>query len=219
MSAPAVDAFSRLRADGYAVVPAVVTDVLLERLCAEADALVTAFERGQRSDDFWHFTRDGESAPVLYRVHNLHQQPSAPVAAVLFAAGPLHHLAETLLGRPARARVSAMIVKMPHVAAAVPWHRDRTDVAPGTAINLSLFLDDSDTGNGCLEFVPGSHLLADDADVDQARTAGPVLPVGAKAGDVAVHDVRIVHASRPNASARPRRSLVIEFVPADTESP
>ncbi|MFD4533598.1 phytanoyl-CoA dioxygenase family protein [Kitasatospora sp. NPDC058397] len=219
MSAPAADAAGRLRADGYTVVPTVVTDPLLARLRSEADALVAVFEDGHRSDDFWHFTRDGESTPVLYRVHNLQQQPGAPLAAGLFAAGPLHHLAETLLGRPARARVIAMIVKMPHVAAAVPWHRDRTDTRPGTAVNLSLFLDDSDTGNGCQEFVPSSHLLADDADVDQVSTTGPVLPVGARAGDVAVHDVRTVHASRPNASARPRRSLVIEFVPADTESP
>ncbi|MFF4814509.1 phytanoyl-CoA dioxygenase family protein [Kitasatospora sp. NPDC001309] len=218
MSAPAATRLDRLRTRGFTVVPAVVTDALLERLRAEADALVASFEDGHRAEDFWHFTREGESAPVLYRVHNLQRQPGAPLAAGLFATGPLHHLAETLLGRPATARVIAMIVKMPHVAAAVPWHRDRTDVAPGTAINLSLFLDDSDADNGCLEFVPGSHLRDDEADIDQVRDAGPVLPVAAKAGDVAAHDVRVVHASRPNSSARPRRSIVIEFVPADTES-
>ncbi|MFJ7279791.1 phytanoyl-CoA dioxygenase family protein [Kitasatospora sp. NPDC098663] len=219
MSAPTAEALGRLWADGYTVVPAVVTGPLLERLRAEADALVAAFEAGHRGDDFWHFTREGESAPVLYRVHNLEQQPGATLAAGLFAAGPLHHLAETILGAPARARVIAMIVKMPKVAAAVPWHRDRTDAEPGRAVNLSLFLDDSDPSNGCLEFVPGSHLLADDADAQKVRTAGPVLTVGAQAGDVAVHDVRAVHASRPNPTARPRRSLVIEFVPNATEAP
>ncbi|MEE1786956.1 phytanoyl-CoA dioxygenase family protein [Streptomyces sp. SP17BM10] len=219
MTAPTADALGQLWADGYTVIPAVVTDPLLERLRTEADALVAAFEDGHRSDDFWHFTREGESTPVLYRVHNLEQQPGAPLAAGLFATGPLHHLAETILGGPARARVIAMIVKMPQVAAAVPWHRDRTDAEPGRAINLSLFLDDSDASNGALEFVPGSHLLADDADVEQVRAAGPVLTVGAKAGDVAVHDVRTVHASRPNPTARARRSLVIEFVPAPTEAP
>ncbi|MEV7925416.1 phytanoyl-CoA dioxygenase family protein [Kitasatospora sp. NPDC088779] len=219
MSAPTAAGLGRLWAHGYEVVPAVVTDPLLERLRTEADALVAAFEGGHRGEDFWHFTREGESMPVLYRVHNLQRQPGAPLAAGLFATGPLHHLAESLLGCPARARVTAMIVKMPHVAAAVPWHRDRTDAEPGRAINLSLFLDDSDASNGALEFVPGSHLLADDADVEQAREAGPVLTVGARAGDVAVHDVRAVHASRPNTTARPRRSLVIEFVPADTEAP
>lgn len=209
----------QLWADGYTVVPGVVTDPLLERLRTEADGLVAAFESGHRGEDFWHFTREGESTPVLYRVHNLQRQPGAPLAAGLFATGPLHHLAETILDCPARARVIAMIVKMPRVAAAVPWHRDRTDAEPGRAINLSLFLDDSDASNGALEFVPSSHLLAADVDVEQVHTAGPVLTVGARAGDVAVHDVRAVHASRPNLTARPRRSLVIEFVPADTEEP
>lgn len=217
MSAPSTEALGRLRMDGYTVVPAVVTGPPLEQLRAEADALVTAFEVGYRSDDFWHFTREGESAPVLYRIHNLQRQPGAPLAARLFTTGPLHHLAESILGCPARARVMAMIVKLPRVAAAVPWHRDRTDAKPGRAVNLSLFLDDSDARNGALEFVPGSHLLADDAEVEQVRAAGPTLTVGARAGDVAVHDVRTVHASRSNSTARPRRSIVIEFVPADTE--
>ncbi|QKW20581.1 phytanoyl-CoA dioxygenase family protein [Kitasatospora sp. NA04385] len=219
MSAPTAEVLGQLWADGFTVVPAVVTDPLLERLRAEADALVAAFEDGHRSDDFWSFTREGESTPVLFRVHNLERQPGAPLAAGLFATGPLHHLAESILGCPARARVIAMIVKMPRVAAAVPWHRDRTDAEPGRAINLSLFLDDSDAANGCLEFVPGSHLLPDVADVAQAREAGPVLTVGALAGDVAVHDVRAVHASRPNPTERPRRSLVIEFIPDTTEAP
>ncbi|WP_051966938.1 phytanoyl-CoA dioxygenase family protein [Kitasatospora mediocidica] len=219
MNAPTAADLGELWADGYTVVPAVVTGPLLERLRTEADTLVAAFEGGHRGEDFWSFTRDGECKPVLYRVHNLEQQPGAPLAAGLFATGPLHHLAESILGCPARARVIAMIVKMPHVAAAVPWHRDRTDAEPGHAINLSLFLDDSDASNGALEFVPGSHLLADDADVDRAREAGPVQTVGALAGDVAVHDVRAVHASRPNPTARPRRSLVIEFVPDTTEAP
>ncbi|MCX5397195.1 phytanoyl-CoA dioxygenase family protein [Streptomyces sp. NBC_00102] len=217
MSAPIAAAVGQLRADGFAVVSGVVTHALLEDLRAEAAALVAAFDDGHRSDNFWHFTRKGDSAPVLFRIHNLQQQPGAPLAAELFATGPLHHLAERLLGQPARARVIALIVKMPHVAAAVPWHRDRVDAPAGSAINLSLFLDDSDADNGCLEFVPGSHLLADEAVVDQVCTAGPVVPVAAKAGDVAVHDVRVVHASRPNPSARTRRSLVIEFALA-TES-
>jgi ectoine hydroxylase-related dioxygenase (phytanoyl-CoA dioxygenase family) len=38
-------------------------------------------------------------------------------------------------------------------------------------------------------------------------------------GDVAVHDVRIAHASRRNRSGRIRRSIVIEFAPAGLELP
>jgi phytanoyl-CoA hydroxylase len=106
-----------------------------------------------------------------------------------------------------------MIVKMPGLAARVPWHRDRTSVPPHSVCNLSVFLDDSVPENGCLEFVPGSHLLPDDADATQTCERGLIQPVPATAGDVLVHDVRIVHGSRTNTSTAYRRSIVIEFAP------
>ena len=59
----------------------------------------------------------------------------------------------------------------PQHAAAVPWHRDRTDVPAGAACNLSLFLDDCNADNGCLRFVPGSHRLDDNAEVESAAVA------------------------------------------------
>ncbi|MGW2397152.1 phytanoyl-CoA dioxygenase family protein [Kitasatospora sp. NPDC001664] len=214
-SGPAAE---RLRTHGFTVVPGIVSDPLLGRLREEADTLVTGFTEGHRAEDYWSFTAQSSGQEVLYRIHNLDRQSGAPLAAGLFAAGPLHHLATQLLGCPVRARVMAMIVKMPQLAAPVPWHRDRVDTPPGTAINLSLFLDASDPGNGCLEFVPGSHHQADEADVAALREAGPVHPVSARAGDVAVHDVRVVHASRANPSVRPRRSICIEFVPMEAAS-
>lgn len=205
-----------LTSRGFAVVPSVVTGEPRSDLRSEAESLIERFESGHRSSDFWSFTSTRSGLEVLYRVHNLEQQ-DAPLAAALFASGPLHDLAAAILGRPAFARVAALIVKVPFHAAAVPWHRDRTDLPPGTAVNLSLFLDDSTADNGCLEFVPRSHLLADDADALEVSRQTPVVAVEAKAGDVAVHDVRVVHASRPNASGQPRRSIVMEFLPTRTE--
>jgi len=138
--------------------------------------------------------------------------------AELFANGPLHDLAAAILGTPVRSTACAMIVKLPYVAAAVPWHRDRTSVPPQTVCNLSVFLDRS-TNNGCLEFVAGSHLLPDDADVQATQQRGPRQPVPAEAGDVLVHDVRVVHGSRSNETAAIRRSIVIEFAPVDLRLP
>jgi ectoine hydroxylase-related dioxygenase (phytanoyl-CoA dioxygenase family) len=133
--------------------------------------------------------------------------------AELYDVGPLHGLAQELLGTFVRATASALIVKLPYVAAAVPWHRDRTSVRPRTVCNLSLFLDDSNE-NGCVEIVPRSHLLPDDAEVMCAVERGPRQRVPAHAGDVVAHDVRAVHGSLPNTTAAIRRSVVIEFAPA-----
>ncbi|MDO0936583.1 phytanoyl-CoA dioxygenase family protein [Streptomyces sp. DG2A-72] len=214
------DGLQGFRTDGYAVLPQRIAEGALEALRAEADGLIRRFTQdGFRSDDYWHFTPAGTHAPVLYRIHNLESQGS-PTAARLYAdEGPLHPMAASILGVPVRATACAMIVKLPGVAAPVPWHRDRTNVPPHTVCNLSVFLDDSDGGNGCLEFVPGSHLTSGAEEAEALQAQGPVRALPLAAGDVAVHDVRIAHASRRNTSPRIRRSIVIEFAPAELELP
>jgi phytanoyl-CoA hydroxylase len=205
----------QLRTDGFATIPNATGGALLADLRSEADRLVHRFtDGGYRSDDYWSFQAANTGNPVLYRIHNLDKQGS-PVISRLFARGPVHGLAEEILGTTIRATACAMIVKVPEVAARVPWHRDRTSVPPNTMCNLSIFLDDSVPENGCLEFVPGSHLLSDDADVTETFERGPVQQAPAIAGDVLVHDVRAVHASCTNTSTAYRRSIVIEFAPAD----
>ena len=213
------DELADLRSQGFALVTQFAHSGLLVELQAEADRLVGRFtEQGFRSPDFWTFTPDATGIPVLYRIHNLQDQ-GEPELARLFSEGPLHLLATAVLGVPVRATACAMIVKLPKIAAAVPWHRDRHETAMHAVCNLSLFLDDSDKDNGCLQFVPGSHLLPDDADVTAVWRAGPVSVVPASLGDVLMHDVRAIHASLPNTSHRIRRSVVVEFAPAGMELP
>lgn len=203
----------QLRLDGFAVAAGAISEPLLSDLRTEAIRLVRRFtDEGYRSDDYWFFNAAGTRQPVLYRIHNLENQGSALISG-LYADGPLHSLAADILAAPARSTACAMIVKMPGLAAAVPWHRDRTSVSPHSVCNLSVFLDDSVPENGCLEFVPASHLLPDDADVTRTCERGPIQPVPAEAGDVLVHDVRMVHGSRRNTSATYRRSIVVEFAP------
>ncbi|WP_422130081.1 phytanoyl-CoA dioxygenase family protein [Streptomyces misionensis] len=209
----------QVRTYGLATAPQLLQGPALSQLQSEAERLVSQFTvHGYRSDDYWFFEQAGTREPILYRIHNLEQQGSAPINA-LFADGPLHELATDVLGCEARPTVCAMIVKMPRHAARVPWHRDRTSVPPNTVINLSLFLDDSNSDNGCIEYVPQSHLLPEDADVTAVHQRGPIEAAPARAGDVLVHDVRAVHASRSNSTDAFRRSIVIEFAPIDLDLP
>ncbi len=200
-----------LQDEGFSVARGMVTGAQLDALRSETAALIDAFAAGDRPPDFWSYADAATGEAVLYRVHNLEKQ-SAPGCSAMFRSGALHELAVELLG-DVYATVSAMIVKTPGVAE-VPWHRDRIDVAPGSAINLSLYLDDSTAGNGCLEVVPGSHDSPDDAEVEIAQRAGPCVPVPTEAGDVAIHDVRLVHGSGPNPSGSLRRSIIVEFAKA-----
>jgi phytanoyl-CoA hydroxylase len=103
------------------------------------------------------------------------------------------------------------VVKIPHLGASVPWHRDREQVPPGRAVNLSLYLHTSDTATGCLEVVPASQGLEPGIDVETWRTSRAVTRVPAEAGDVTVHDVRLVHGSGANPGSHLGVRIVIEF--------
>lgn len=200
-----------LLSSGFTVVSGAIDHELLTSLTADSDKLIARFDEGYRSPDFWCYEQSGSQ--LLYRIHNLEEQ-GAPELTRLFRGGPLHELAASYLG-PSHATVCAMVVKTKG-AAGVPWHRDRTDVRPGKALNLSVYLDSSDRENGCVEAVRGSHMLPDDANVIAVRDAGPRVPVSARPGDVMVHDVRLVHGSGGNAEGVRRRSIIIEFAASST---
>ena len=205
----AVTLSRQLQADGFAVARNHVGPNIIDALRSETRELLDGFADGHRSEDYWSYEDAETGSAMLYRVHNLERQGAVRCAGLL-ADGPLHDLAAALIG-PVNATVCAMVVKTPGVAG-VPWHRDRTDVTPTSAINLSLFLDRSTVDNGCFEAVPGSHLLPDDADVIRTRDLGQIVSVPADRGDVLIHDVRLVHGSGDNPSNVLRRSVIVEFV-------
>ncbi|MGH3823826.1 MAG: phytanoyl-CoA dioxygenase family protein [Pseudonocardiaceae bacterium] len=197
------------KAQGYAVLPSFIDGDVLERLHAEADELIGRFAEGERSQEYWTYDVPGRKLPMLYRIHNLEKQGTPGIRA-LFGGDVQRELAGTFIGGAARPTVCAMIIKTSGVAE-VPWHRDRVNVPPAAALNLSIYLDDSRADNGCFELVPASHLLPDDADPIAIRDKGPRIQVLAAPGDVLVHDVRLVHGSGPNEGDLVRRSIITEF--------
>ena len=128
---------------------------------------------------------------------------------------------EQLAGADLFPTQDAMVLKMPGQGIAVPWHRDRasTDdypVEPPVFI-ADFYLDDADLDT-CIWVVPGSHRWSD------ARTAAAIAernqdgfstrgaePMPLRAGDVLFHNVRLLHGSLPNASAKLRRVVYYTF--------
>ncbi|MFV2109774.1 phytanoyl-CoA dioxygenase family protein [Micromonospora sp. LOL_015] len=199
----------RFRVDGFVRVGQVLDRDVTRRLKAGATRLISRFtDEGHTSTDYWNFDVD-EQPPVLYRIHNLEKQ-DWPEAELLHRP-ELARLAAQFIGEPVVATAFALVLKEPRRAAGVPWHRDRPHLAPQTACNISICLDAAGPANGCLEGVPGSHLMPADLDVEAVRDAGPRVPVPSDEGDLVVHDVRLVHGSGPNPSDRWRRTIVIEF--------
>ena len=128
--------------------------------------------------------------------------------------------------------VQTMIYFKPPGARGQALHQDQfyLQVQPGTCMAAWLALDDCDEENGCLQVVPGSHLLPElcieEADISQSFTDVTVpLPPGVtpepvlmQAGDVLFFNGQLIHGSFPNTSAdRFRRSLIGHYIMGNAE--
>ncbi|MEM7506168.1 MAG: phytanoyl-CoA dioxygenase family protein [Pseudomonadota bacterium] len=113
----------------------------------------------------------------------------------------------------------------------VPWHQDGHywPIRPLATCTVWIALESSDPGNGCLRVIPGSHRgerlfqhrdqagaalsqrLAPDAfDEDKA------VDLTLDPGQMSLHDVYLIHGSRPNRSDRRRAGLAIRYMPASS---
>lgn len=113
----------------------------------------------------------------------------------------------------------------------VAWHQDVTywGLEPAESITAWYALDDSDTGNGCMRAIPGTHrrdivehgksgtgknLLSVDQEIavsaeDEKRAVDLIL----KAGEISLHDGKVFHGSLANRSPRRRCGLTLRYIP------
>ena len=113
---------------------------------------------------------------------------------------------------------------------ATPWHQDGEywPIRPVATCTVWIAIDDANTENGCLKLIPGSHkkeqLLAHKtnpdpnltlnqellcSDFDESQAVDLIL----EAGQMSLHDVRIVHGSEENTSSNPRRGMTLRYMP------
>lgn len=125
--------------------------------------------------------------------------------------------------------------KMPNDGKWVSWHQDASywPLTPSKTATMWLAIDDADTENACMRFVPGSHLKGhltyrmseDDEDnvlnqtVDNAESyGGDPVDVILKAGQASVHSDLLLHGSEANQSARRRCGLTLRYCAADVQA-
>lgn len=114
-----------------------------------------------------------------------------------------------------------LYLKPAHFGAEMPWHQDAAYPGSLDLLKIWMPLDPATSENGCLHFIPGSHLegikphrlhegdktdsglVADRVETFQA-VGCPLAPGGAT-----VHHCHTLHYSRPNKTDQQRRALVI----------
>jgi ectoine hydroxylase-related dioxygenase (phytanoyl-CoA dioxygenase family) len=123
---------------------------------------------------------------------------------------------------------------MPGDGKTVAWHQDSSywPLTPSKAVTVWLAIDDTDRGNACMRYIPGTHVLGhltyhlkegDDSNVlnqtvpDIDKYGDPVY-VELKAGEASLHADLLLHGSEANTSARRRCGLTLRYAPGDVRA-
>jgi ectoine hydroxylase-related dioxygenase (phytanoyl-CoA dioxygenase family) len=128
-----------------------------------------------------------------------------------------------LLGPDVRLYWDQAVSKPPGTGSETPWHQDNGygAVVPAEYVTATLALDAMTVENGCLWIQPGSHLGGprphrDTGGFFQIGYEGPEAgePLELGAGEVGIFSSLTLHRAGANPTSRPRRSWVIQFIPA-----
>ena len=139
-------------------------------------------------------------------------------------------MGEQVLGNDFALWNSSFFAKPAHNGRATPWHQDGEywPIRPVATCTVWIAIDDANTTNGCLKLIPGSHkknkLLAHETNPDPNLTLNQEVlssefdeslsvDLILEAGQMSLHDVRMVHGSDANTSPHPRRGMTLRYMP------
>jgi ectoine hydroxylase-related dioxygenase (phytanoyl-CoA dioxygenase family) len=120
--------------------------------------------------------------------------------------------------------------KEPRTGKRIPWHQDASywPIEPKRNVTAWVALDATDTENGCLRVIPGSHRSAiDHVAVDDpgswfsqgadlsAVDAGRAVDLALRAGEFVLFNEGTLHGSEPNRSDRPRIAFSLRYTSPD----
>lgn len=136
---------------------------------------------------------------------------------------------ESIVGPDINLHHSKLNMKPPKVGSVVDWHQDMA-YFPHTndsVVTTLIYLDDATQENGCLQVLPRHHthyfshagpdgifagMITEP--IDDGRFGRPI-PLAAPAGSAIFMHAITPHASLPNRSTRPRRTLIFEYRASD----
>jgi hypothetical protein len=137
-------------------------------------------------------------------------------------------IARQLFGTEVRLRGEHMIFKPARTAPETPWHQDQAYHDPNFTyrnVNFWLPLQDATIENGCMQFVPRSHLqdvlphrhigndprvhglVAEESESYSKMAVACPIP----AGGATLHHSYMLHYAGPNVTDIPRRAYILVF--------
>ena len=211
--------------EGYLSIPRLTTPDEVAWIMEVCDLLFSS-RRGWGQGDLFDFAGTDEpgrpwTMPQLLRPSKYERA----LATTLYRRNATT-IARQLLNPTARVLFEHMLLKSAVTGCATPWHQDQAFWAAGAkheTLTVWMPLQDVDLTNGCMQFVPESHLLKlvshrslnDDPRVhaleaiDVDTSAAVACPLAA--GGANVHHYRTLHGCGPNTTSNPRRAYALLF--------
>jgi ectoine hydroxylase-related dioxygenase (phytanoyl-CoA dioxygenase family) len=133
-------------------------------------------------------------------------------------------VARQLLGEDLEIDFDMLINKPPHSNAITPWHQDCAywiDMPDKRAISAWMPLDEATLDNGCMWYIPASHLKPMRKHTSTAKNGAlsceafesEAVYVELQPGSVVLHHGATVHYSRGNTTDSQRRAMIVNLRP------
>jgi hypothetical protein len=211
---------------GFLTLPCIITTAEVTYVRDTLMALhenKAGFQEGAQFDALG--TDDGREPPRFPQI--LHPRVYAPGLRNTAIYRATLAMARQILGPRARLSVDISFLKPAFIGPATPWHQDEAFHDPRfdyRQISFWLALQPTDRANGCMEFLPGSHMwpvlqhgrpngderihaLECVDEFDRSQAVACQLP----AGGCTIHTQRTLHATGPNTSDRPRLAYALLY--------
>ena len=199
LSQTQMDAFIQ---DGYTILPNAVPPKLLQKLIQLFDEKMHSTDVTDKVVNAVNGINYISNIEYLFKSNNL-------ACLELLGSPFILETAEAICGKDFFLIQEFAVIKMLGDNIEVLWHQDMLHQHTGNCFTMGIYLDDANTGDGCLKVVPKSHLSSKDI---CALKQEPNIDVPVKAGDILIHDMMLAHASGLMHHNPLRRVLYFEFL-------
>lgn len=168
---------------------------------------------------------EASAASPMERLRKVEGLVEHETAFARLAADPrILDVMHDLIGPDIKLFRDALMMKPPHHGSAKPYHQDSAywPIDPPDLVSVWMALDDATLENGCMRVIPGSHTGGvlehkhlQDYQVDEAGLdISHEVAVPLKSGGCLFFHSLLLHATAPNHSPHPRRSMIISAMSA-----
>ncbi len=134
----------------------------------------------------------------------------------LLASSSMMAIFRDICGKGAVPLQVDILYKYQHPHPIVIWHQGAQHPRTHPYLNVGVFLDDSGENDGCLRYVPNTQHEKQDIQGLSEKYGWDipnVVEFPAKAGDINIQDMMILHGSQPKRTKGVRRTIYIEIRP------